>query len=275
MKKQFIAKLLVLVMVLAMVPVAVLAADAGNNNVSVPSTDASTNDPYNNPYGGGDIAIPEVPFTPVEPDDSKTDSNEPETPVETVPEVVETIDNVKTETNADGQTVVTATIEVKDAAAPVEVSEKAVDALVSQAQKGDVVAIVAETSGAVSAPASKLADLIEKTGNPVSLGNSVAAVAVNETLVKLAGGAEVKVEPTVNDDGTINVPVTAGGKEIAPESVPGGIDVEVAVSYTARQVAAVNAIKTDKTEVSLKWSISAGKLQVNLTVTGSIQVVRK
>lgn len=61
------------------------------------------------------------------------------------------------------------------------------------AQEGDVVAIVAGTTGTVSAPASKLADLIEKTGNPVSPGNSVAAVAVNETLVKLAGGAEVKV----------------------------------------------------------------------------------
>lgn len=195
MKKQFIAKLLVLVMVLAMVPVAVLAADAGSNsNVSVPSTDASTNDPYNNPYGGDDIVpvFPVVPSAPAE-SDSKTDTGKSDTPVETAPEVVETIDDVKTETNADGQTVVTATIEVKDATAPVEVSEKAVDALVSQAQEGDVVAIVAGTTGTVSAPASKLADLIEKTGNPVSPGNSVAAVAVNETLVKLAGGAEVKV----------------------------------------------------------------------------------
>ena len=142
-----------------------------------------------------------------------------------------------------------------------------------QAKEGDVVAIVAETTGAVSAPAAQLAKLIETTGNPVSLGNSVAAVAVNATLAELAGGAEVKVEPVKNEDGTISVPVTAGGKVIAPEDVPGGIDVEVPVQYTAGEVGGVNAVKADSTEVELTWSITLGKLQVNLTVTGSIKVV--
>lgn len=35
----------------------------------------------------------------------------------------------------------------------------------------------------------------------------------------------------------------------------------------------VNAVKADSTEVELTWSITLGKLQVNLTVTGSIKVV--
>ena len=193
----------------------------------------------------------------------------------TTPVVTEKIDDVKTETNEAGQTVVTATIKVEDATAPVEVSEKAMDELVSSAKEGDVVAVVAETTGAVSAPAAKLAELIEKTGNPVSMGNSVAAVAVNASLLELAGGAQVTVTPVENEDGTISVPVKAGDKEIDPETVPGGIDVEVPVKYTADEVDAVNAVKADKTEVELKWSISIGKLQVNLTVNGSIKIVRK
>ena len=76
-----------------------------------------------------------------------------------------------------------------------------------------------------------------------------------------------------NEDGTISVPVTADGKVIAPEDVPGGIDVEVPVQYTVEEVGGVNAVKADSTEVELTWSITLGKLQVNLTVTGSIKVV--
>lgn len=45
------------------------------------------------------------------------------------------------------------------------------------------------------------------------------------------------------------------------------------MQYTAGEVGGVNAVKADSTEVELTWSITLGKLQVNLTVTGSIKVV--
>lgn len=275
MKKQLIAKFLVLVMALSMVPVAAFAIDGGgaiNGNAAVSTTPYNNpDDPYNNPY----TPDPDPTPTPDPVPDGSNTTTAPSAPAEADPVVIDSIKDIKTETNEAGQTVVTATIEVADATAPVAVSEAAVDALVEQAKEGDVVAIVASTTGAVSAPAAKLAELIEKTGNAVSMGNNVAAVAVNKALINLAGNAEVKVEPVQNADGTISVPVTAGGKEIAPESVPGGIDVEVPVSYTEDEVSGVNAVKANKTEVELRWSISFGKLQVNLTVTGSIKIVRK
>lgn len=274
MKKQPITKLVALALALTMLPATALAVAADTN--------AAQGDSVNNAYytNDPDTDLDPDPVPPIVDDDpivddvpADTTPSTPAKPVEPDAVVVETIDNVKTETNENGQTVVTATIQVEDSTAPVAVSEAAVEALVGQAKEGDVVAIVAETTGAVSAPAAQLAKLIETTGNPVSLGNSVAAVAVNATLAELAGGAEVKVEPVKNEDGTISVPVTAGGKVIAPEDVPGGIDVEVPVQYTAGEVGGVNAVKADSTEVELTWSITLGKLQVNLTVTGSIKVV--
>lgn len=271
MKKQFIAKLLVLVMVLALVPVAALAADVGvngNDGIAVAADDSTYNNPYaTTPDPEPDESIPTTPSTPSTP---STPAVSEEKPVE-----IETIDDVKTETNAEGQTVVTATIEVKDATAPVEVSEKAVDALISEAKAGEVVSIVAKTSGTVSAPAAKLAALVEKTGNSVSVGNSTAAAKVNKALLDLAGSAELKIAPVKNSDGTISIPITAGAKTIAPENVPGGIDVEIPVDYAADEVSSVNAVKADKSEVELVWSISLGNLQVNLTVTGSIKIVQK
>lgn len=297
MKKLPITKLVALALALTMLPATALAVtaekdklqwDATNNVYYVVDDAGNRYDVTTNPdgtytYEPDTTPDPDPDPDPVPPivdddpvvDDVPADTT-PSTPAKPVaPEVVvvETIDNVKTETNENGQTVVTATIQVEDSTAPVAVSEAAVEALVSQVKEGDVVVLVAETTGAVTAPAAQLAKLIETTGNPVSLGNSVAAVAVNAALAELAGGAEVKVEPVKNEDGTISVPVTAGGKVIAPEDVPGGIDVEVPVQYTAEEVAGVNAVKADSTEVELTWSITLGKLQVNLTVTGSIKVV--
>lgn len=288
MKKQPITKLVALALALTMLPATALAVAADTNAAqgdsvnnayytNDPDTDPDpdpTPDPDPDPTPDPDPVPPIVDDDPIVDDvPADTTPSTPAKPVAPDAVVVETIDNVKTETNENGQTVVTATVQVEDSTAPVAVSEAAVEALVGQAKEGDVVAIVAETTGAVSAPAAQLAKLIETTGNPVSLGNSVAAVAVNATLAELAGGAEVKVEPVKNEDGTISVPVTAGGKVIAPEDVPGGIDVEVPVQYTAEEVGGVNAVKADSTEVELTWSITLGKLQVNLTVTGSIKVV--
>ena len=292
MKKQPITKLVALALALTMLPATALAVAADTNAAQGDSVNNAyyTNDPDTDPDPDPtpdpdpdpdpDPTPDPDPVPPIVDDDpivddvpADTTPSTPAKPVEPDAVVVETIDNVKTETNENGQTVVTATVQVEDSTAPVAVSEAAVEALVGQAKEGDVVAIVAETTGAVSAPAAQLAKLIETTGNPVSLGNSVAAVAVNATLAELAGGAEVKVEPVKNEDGTISVPVTAGGKVIAPEDVPGGIDVEVPVQYTVEEVGGVNAVKADSTEVELTWSITLGKLQVNLTVTGSIKVV--
>lgn len=253
MKKQFVAKLVALALGLTMLPVVALAANAAG-------TTATGNRAYS--YGGDPVVPPVETAKPAE----------SEAPAKT--EVVETIEDVKTETNAEGQTVVTATVEVKDDTAAVEVSEKAVDALVKQAAEGDAVVIAAETTGAVTVPSEKLAELVEKTGNPVAVGNSVAAVEVDAEIVKLADGADVKIEPVTNDDGTISVPVMAGDKEIKPEDVAGGINVQIPVQFPASQVKGVFGVRTGKADVELKWSVQGSDLKINLTISASIRITR-
>ena len=94
MKKQLIAKLLVLGMVLAMLPTAALAS-------ANTATDASNNT-YVYDFG---FIFDDYTFsgaeTPAEPEKPA----EPETPAETTP--------VETETNADGQVVATVTVEAE------------------------------------------------------------------------------------------------------------------------------------------------------------------
>lgn len=265
MKKQFIAKLLVLAMVLAMLPLSIgatfaeVGATVGNNTY---------NDDYNN---GNDVTVPDepidVPVAPTTPKPAESEAPAPE------PEVVEKVEDVKTETNDEGKTIVTATVEVKDDTAPVEVSEAAVDALVEQVSEGDVLTIVAATTGDVTVHADKLAEAVAKTGNPVTVGNTVASVAVNSALLEVAGSAPVTVAPVANDDGTITVTVKAGDKEIAPESVKGGIAVEVPVTNTAN-ISAVYVVKADGTRVAAEFEIVNGKLQVKMTVSGKIQISR-
>lgn len=252
MKKQFIVKLLSLTLALTMLPVAALAANAVG---AAASGDGAYSGPYTNPD-------PVVTPAPVE------------TQAPAKPQVVETISDVKAETNENGQTVVTATIEVKDDTANVEVSEKAIDALTEQASEGDTVAIVAETTGAVTVSSKKLAELVEKTGNPVAVGNSVAAVEVNKELAELADGGDVKIEPVVNSDGTISVPVMAGDKEIKPEDVAGGINVQVPVQFPASQVKGVFGVRTGMANVELKWEIQGSGLKINLTISASISITR-
>lgn len=254
MKKQFIAKLLALALALTMLPVAVLAA---NTVGSAASGDGS--------YG------PYSPYEPVAPADP-TAPGESQSPA--APEVVDTIDDVKTETNADGQTVMTATIEVKDATAAVEVADKAVDALIKKAADGDIVVIVAETTGAVTVPSKKLEELVEKTGNPVPVGNSVASVEVDKDLLKLADGADLKIAPVTNGDGTISVPVMAGDKEIKPEDVVGGINVQVPIEFPASQVKGVFGVRSGMADVKLQWSIQGDGLKINLTISASIRIDR-
>ena len=163
MKKQPITKLVALALALTMLPATALAVAADTNaaqgdsvNNAYYTNDPDTDpdpDPTPDPDPDPDPTPDPDPVPPIVDDDPIVDDvpadTTPSTPAKPVaPDavVVETIDNVKTETNENGQTVVTATVQVEDSTAPV----------VGQAKEGDVVAIVAETTGAVSAPAAQM-----------------------------------------------------------------------------------------------------------------------
>lgn len=266
MKNTFLAKFIVLAMVLALLPVSAFAAAR-----TQPVDPANENDPYhvggdNDPYsigGDSDYTI-----------DSDTDTPEPipSSAPKPSPVLSELIKQLNFAINGEGVTVMTATIKAENDSASVELSGSLLDSLVQLVSQGDAVVLVAETSGAVSAPADKLTELVEKTGSPVLLGNQIASVSVGKELLALAGGASVTVGSTVIEDGTIDVCVTAGGRVIHPGWVSGGIDIEIPVSYPVMKAAAVSSEWRDAPGAELEWSVSDGKLKVNLTAAASIRI---
>ena len=59
---------------------------------------------------------------------------------------------------------------------------------------------------------------------------------------------------------------------IHPGWVSGGIDIEIPVSYPVRKAAAVSSEWRDAPGAELEWSVSDGKLKVNLTAAASIRI---
>ena len=156
MKKQFIAKLLALALVLSMAPVAVLAANASagdNNNSNTGST--------------GPVIVDTTPVAPTT-----------------------TVDASEVEVGEDGS----ATIEAKvvGGSATVVVPEKAMEALAEQ-DTGDELVLKIEAPGAtkveVSIPAKALTAFAEKTGASLTyeLGDVATISIPNEALATVFG----------------------------------------------------------------------------------------
>ena len=156
MKKQFIAKLLALALVLSMAPAAVLAASADG---------ARAGDINQSPSGSYDPTVPDT------------------APVTTTVDAAE----VKVENGS-------ATIEAKVVAgtATVVVSEKALEAMAEQVT-GDELVLKVEAKGAtkvdVSIPAKALSDFAEKTGAALTyeLGDVATISIPNEALATVFG----------------------------------------------------------------------------------------
>ena len=253
MRKQLLAKLLVLGMVLAMLPVAALAANAD-----------STNDQSNEIYDYSNLldAIPVVFDTPAE------------------ATAAETVGEVTTTTTEDGKVVATAAVEavVADGAATVTVSEAAVKDLVAKLgdTKADVIVLTVDAKDAskatVALPATALAALAE-TEAGLTVKSTVATITVPKEILS-AGFETVEITAEVKEDGTYAISVVADGKAL--QGIEGAsFAVEIPVTVTADEIAAVYLVKADGTEVELEYEVVDGVLKANIEETGSIRVDKK
>ena len=175
MKKQFIAKLLALALILSMVPVAILgaSAEAGNINQS--------------PSGGNDPIVPDT------------------APVTT------TVDSTEVKVE-NGSTTIEA--KVVAGSATVVVPEKALEAMAEQVT-GDELVLKIEAPGAtkvdVSIPAKALTAFAEKTGANLTyeLGDVATISIPNEALATVfgtSGNAKISAQASGNSIGfTIQV----------------------------------------------------------------------
>jgi len=181
MKKQFISKLLVLVMVLAMVPVTALAASAAGSNED------------SNIDSGTVSVLPDTTVTP------------------SAPAVTETKVDAADIAIADGS----ASIEVKvvNGTASVALNDKAVESLADLAKGGEIVLeIKAEGASKLNAsfPAKALTALAQETGADLTIQSSVATISIpNEVLsneLGTSGNVKISAQSTASSVGfTIQV----------------------------------------------------------------------
>lgn len=182
MKKQFIAKLLALALVLSMAPAAVLAASA----------DGAAGDINQSPSGSYDPTVPDT------------------APVTTTVDAAE----VKVENGS-------ATIEAKVVAgtATVVVSEKALEAMAEQVT-GDELVLKVEAKGAtkvdVSIPAKALTAFAEKTGANLTYEmGDVATISIpNEALATVFGDVGTARISAQASGYNIGFTIQAGGKAL-------------------------------------------------------------
>ena len=184
MKKQFIAKLLVLGLVLAMLPTAAFAASGYGPKDQVPAG-AHINRVY------GDIYYWTIPDT---------------TPVET------TVDAADVEVK-DGELVIEA--EVVNGIANVVLTDKAVEALTEQV-KGDELVLKVEAEGAtkvnVSISSKALTAMGEKTSAALTIQSPIVTITIpNEALATVFG-----------DVGTVRISASASGYNIGFTIQAGG-----------------------------------------------------
>lgn len=237
MKKQLIAKLLVLGMVLAMLPAAAMASS---------NTAANTNETYaNDVYDFGFVFDDTVTTT--------TPAEKPEEPAEPEPTLPD----------------VTAPVEVEET-----VSAEDAANLVKAAVEADVEVLAVTVETKVAMPAAALADLAD-AGKGYAVTTSAATITVSsEALAAIVKDAEtVEISAEANEDGTVTIAVLADGKAI--EDIPGGLDVVIPMTVEADAITKVVLVKADGTEVELEYEVVDGQLKVNVTATGSIRVDKK
>ena len=254
MKKQMLAKLVVLGMVAAMLPIAAIAADKETTEETKCELTCTPVD---------------MPVTPPErPEASSSSSSLPEsTPSTTV--------TVQTTTNADGKVVASApvTATMSGTTATVTRSADALASLAAQAANSDVIVLeVAASSSAtevvLNVPAAALVDLATKTGADLVVSSSVANITLsNADLLAIAGSAtNVQVSAKVVD-GKIQILVAADGKAVT--DIPGGL----VVAVPATEGASAFQVADDGTETEIEDAVFAdGNLTLTLFSSATIRI---
>ncbi|MBD5161519.1 MAG: hypothetical protein HDT14_05780 [Oscillibacter sp.] len=190
MKKQFIAKLLVLVMVLAMVPATALAVSAAGTSEG--------NNPYgNNPYSGNkDTSV----FLPI---DSNTSTAA----------AALGADKIAVE---EGAAVINAT--VTDDVATVMLTDAAVKKLADAVVDGKITLVInGEDAGKINVclPARALTSLAKKTSADLTIESSVATISISNDLITAKAGTSgiVKVTAEATENG-VAASLWVNGKEL-------------------------------------------------------------
>lgn len=253
MKKQMLAKLVVLGMVAAMLPIAAIAADKENPEETKCEVTCTVE-------------------TPATEDDRPTRGEKSESTSTTAPSTSVT---VQTTTNASGQvvasTAVTATM--SGSTATVTMSADALASLAAQSANSDVIVLeVAASSSAtevvLNVPAAALVDLATKTGADLVVSSSVANITLsNADLLAIAGSAtNVQVSAKVVD-GKIQILVAADGKAVT--DIPGGL----VVAVPATEGASAFQVADDGTETEIEDAVFAdGNLTLTLFSSATIRI---
>lgn len=252
MKKQMLAKLVVLGMVAAMLPIAAIAADK--------ETTEETKCELN-------CAVDSATEDDRPPRGEKSESTSTTAPATSV--------TVQITTNASGQvvasTAVTATM--SGSTATVTMSADALASLAAQAANSDVIVLeVAASSSAtevvLNVPAAALVDLATKTGADLVVSSSVANITLsNADLLAIAGSAtNVQVSAKVVD-GKIQILVAADGKAVT--DIPGGL----VVAVPATEGASAFQVADDGTETEIEDAVFAdGNLTLTLFSSATIRI---
>lgn len=234
MKKQTIAKLIVLGMVAAMLPISALAADT---------------------IAARDNACQTECERPVETERPKADKEK----APTTPETTET---------ATGKQDVAATVSGTTATATL--TETAVASLADQVKDGVVVLNVTNTGSATEVvaalPAAALADLASKTGADLTVSSSDADITIgNADLAAIAGaGSNVTISAKMDGD-TITFTVAVDGAAV---EVEGGITVAISV----KEGAVLYLIAEDGTETVIEFTMVDGKATFTIPANAKVRI---
>lgn len=247
MKKQMLAKLVVLGMVAAMLPIAAIAAEANDPDINEAYYDVDEG--RSDRPAAGSSSLPEASTSA------------------TV--------TVQTTTNAEGKVVASApvTATMSGSTATVTMSADALASLATQAANSDVIVLeVAASSSAtevvLNVPAAALVDLATKTGADLVVSSSVANITLsNADLLAIAGTAtNVQISAKVVD-GKIQILVAADGKAVT--DIPGGL----VVAVPATEGASAFQVADDGTETEIEDAVFAdGNLTLTLFSSATIRI---
>lgn len=249
MKKQMLAKLVVLGMVAAMLPIAAIAADTEVNEETKCELNCAVDNDRGDRPAAGSSSLPEASTS--------------------------TTVTVQTTTNAEGKVVASApvTATMSGTTATVTMSADALASLAAQAANSDVIVLeVAASSSAtevvLNVPAAALVDLATKTGADLVVSSSVANITLsNADLLAIAGSAtNVQVSAKVVD-GKIQILVAADGKAVT--DIPGGL----VVAVPATEGASAFQVADDGTETEIEDAVFAdGNLTLTLFSSATIRI---
>lgn len=194
MKKQFIAKLLVLVMILAMVPATALAAGAAGTN-------AGSNNAGSNSGSGSNTIIKDTDvFLPI---DSGTSA------------AAAALGSDKV-TVEEGTAVIKAT--VVDGTATAMLTDAAVKKLAGAVKDGEITLVIDDEGASelnVCFPARALTTLAKKTGADLTIESSVATITLSNALItKSAGVAGVVKITAATAESDVAASIWVKGKEL-------------------------------------------------------------